>query len=102
MQTCLYLREGEAIMTKNILITGSQEQLGQELQVLVENQKQNLSDTNFYFSDRNSLDITDKANIETFSTTNTISIQLYIVPRIQQSTRLRRIKKLQIASTICQ
>ena len=61
-------------MPKNILITGSKGQLGQELQILVKNQEHNLSDVNFYFTDRDSLDITNKDALEKFIETNTIDI----------------------------
>ena len=59
-------------MPKNILITGSNGQLGQELQYLVEKQEHNLLDGNFYFTDRDSLDITNKDVLEKFIKTNTV------------------------------
>ncbi len=60
-------------MPKNILITGSNGQLGRELRDLVEKQGHVLSGVNFYFTDRTSLDITDKNAIEVFCTTNNIN-----------------------------
>lgn len=53
-------------MTKNILITGSNGQLGFELQAIVDNQIFSLPHANFYFTDKNSLDITDKQALEVF------------------------------------
>ncbi len=60
-------------MPKNILITGSNGQLGQELQYLVEKQEHSLAGANFYFTDRDSLDITNKDVLEKFIKTNTIN-----------------------------
>ena len=59
-------------MIKNILITGANGQVGQELQVLVEKKEHDLQDSNFYFTDRDSLDITHKDELEKFIDTNTI------------------------------
>ncbi|MCK5788564.1 MAG: dTDP-4-dehydrorhamnose reductase, partial [Chlamydiia bacterium] len=59
-------------MPKNILITGSNGQLGQEFRNLVERQDHGLSCANFYFTDRDSLDITNKDALEIFIETNTI------------------------------
>ena len=53
----------------NILVTGSKGQVGSELQELADEHKYN-----FYFTDRDSLDITDKKQIETFVNTNDINI----------------------------
>jgi len=49
----------------NVLVTGSNGQLGSELRALV-------SDENFYFTDRDSLDISDKSAVELFCKENTI------------------------------
>ena len=70
MQTSLPLEK--IYMPKNILITGSKGQLGQELQTLVEKQEHNLSAANFYFTDRDSLDITNKATVKIFIESNVI------------------------------
>ena len=70
MPTCLHLEK--ICMPKNILITGSNGQLGQELQSLVEKQEHELSGANFYFTDRDSLDITNKKDLQNFIETNTI------------------------------
>ena len=51
----------------NILVTGSKGQVGSELQEL-----SGTYEYNFYFTDRDSLDITDKSQIETFVKNNTI------------------------------
>jgi dTDP-4-dehydrorhamnose reductase len=53
----------------NILVTGSKGQLGSELQELAGSYE-----NNFFFTDRDSLDITDKAAIETFVKDNSIDI----------------------------
>jgi len=59
-------------MIKNILITGSNGQLGRELQELVNKQDHNLFDISFYFTDRSSLDITDKNELQNFIELNSI------------------------------
>ncbi len=59
-------------MTKNILITGSNGQLGQELQKLVHDQEYDLPQTNFYFTDKNSLDITKEQILREFVEVNAI------------------------------
>jgi len=59
-------------MPKNILITGANGQLGQEIQVLVEKQEHDLLDGNFYFTDRDFLDITNKDELEKFIELNAI------------------------------
>ncbi|HIM75053.1 MAG TPA: dTDP-4-dehydrorhamnose reductase [Campylobacterales bacterium] len=53
----------------NILVTGSNGQVGSELQALSNNYEYN-----FFFTDRNSLDITNKKEIEDFIQTNSINI----------------------------
>ena len=57
-------------MPSHILITGSNGQLGQEFQSLVSNQA--YSDKQFYFTDRNSLDITNKEALTLFIEKNKI------------------------------
>jgi len=52
-------------MTKHVLITGSNGQLGQELKALVGKQTDKNDDTQFFFTDRDSLDITDKNALTT-------------------------------------
>ena len=68
----IYLPMEKTCMSKNILITGSNGQLGSELQSLVEKNEHNLLDSNFYFTDRDSLDITNKNVLEKFIQTNAI------------------------------
>ncbi|MBL1244877.1 MAG: dTDP-4-dehydrorhamnose reductase [Sulfurimonas sp.] len=53
----------------NILVTGSKGQVGSELQAL-----KNDYNYNFFFTDRNSLDITNKKEIENFIQENSINI----------------------------
>ena len=53
-------------MSKNILITGAQGQLGQEFQFLVSNQSYNDSAAHFFFTDKDSLNITNKQSVATF------------------------------------
>ena len=53
----------------NILVTGSNGQLGSEIKVLSSN-----SDDTFFFTDANELDITDKKAIESFIETNQIDV----------------------------
>ncbi|QVY65627.1 dTDP-4-dehydrorhamnose reductase [Polaribacter sp. Q13] len=50
------MKEGKI---KNILITGSDGRLGQELQEIVTKQESNYTKSNFHFTNRNSLDITN-------------------------------------------
>ena len=57
-------------MPSHILITGSKGQLGQEFQSLVSNQE--YRDKRFYFTDRNSLDITNKSSLALFIEKNHI------------------------------
>ena len=52
----------------NILVTGSNGQLGSEVQELSSNY-----DYNFFFTDRDSLDITNEKEIQTFVKTNNIN-----------------------------
>ncbi len=53
----------------NILVTGSNGQLGSEIQELSSNYSYN-----FFFTDRNNIDITSKDNIESFCQTNNINV----------------------------
>ena len=59
-------------MSKNILVTGANGQLGSELQSLVEKNEHDLLESNFYFTDRDSLDITNKDVLEKFIESNEI------------------------------
>lgn len=59
-------------MIKNILITGANGQLGRELRLLVENNMHNLIHVNFYFTDKNSLNITDKKKIKNYISEHSI------------------------------
>jgi dTDP-4-dehydrorhamnose reductase len=60
-------------MTKHVLITGSNGQLGQELKALVAKQTDKNDDTQFFFTDRDSLDITDKNALTAFIETKSIN-----------------------------
>jgi dTDP-4-dehydrorhamnose reductase len=60
-------------MTKHVLITGSNGQLGQELKALVGKQTDKNDDTQFFFTDRDSLDITDKNALTAFIETKNIN-----------------------------
>jgi dTDP-4-dehydrorhamnose reductase len=53
-------------MPKHILITGSTGQVGSELSALVRAKEHHLDLAVFYFTDRKTLDITDKEMLETF------------------------------------
>ena len=56
-------------MTKNILITGANGQLGSEIEALSSNYS---SDVKFFFTDKDDLDISNKSSIESFCTNNNI------------------------------
>ncbi len=56
----------------NILVTGANGQLGSEIRELVQSFKSNVQGSKFYFTDKNSLDITDKNQIEEFVNENSI------------------------------
>jgi len=65
----------------NILVTGANGQLGSEIRYLVineknviQNSKLNIQNYNFYFTDKNKLDITNKKEIEEFVNKNNIKI----------------------------
>jgi len=53
-------------MLKNVLVTGANGQLGRELQILADSDVYEFSHTNFYFTDKNTLDITDKRKLENY------------------------------------
>ena len=59
-------------MPKHILVTGANGQLGSELYALTE--QNNYDELYFYFTDKENLDITDKAKIEDFCKENTIEV----------------------------
>ena len=59
-------------MLKNILVTGANGQLGNELQLLVQNSNHQLKDVHFYFTDKSNLDITKKESLESFIKDNSI------------------------------
>jgi len=61
-------------MSKNILITGANGQLGQELQFLIEHNDYDLPSTKFYFTNKNSLDIRDQDSLGQFLDKNTIDV----------------------------
>jgi dTDP-4-dehydrorhamnose reductase len=60
-------------MAKHVLITGSNGQLGQELKALVSKQTDKDHDAQFFFTDRDSLDITDKNALTAFIETKNIN-----------------------------
>ncbi|RUM69247.1 MAG: dTDP-4-dehydrorhamnose reductase [Sulfurovum sp.] len=59
-------------MIKNVLITGADGQVGSELRELIENEKYQLLDVNFYFTTRKILDITHQKSVENFIQENKI------------------------------
>ena len=59
-------------MIKNILITGAKGQLGCELQVLVEHNEYQIEDATFYFTDKDTLDITNQQELSEFVKVNEI------------------------------
>lgn len=61
-------------MSKNILITGANGQVGQAFQSLLENKKHTDDTHHFYFTTRETLDITDKEMLEKFVKENQIDI----------------------------
>ncbi len=69
MKDNIQLQVKNIIMTKNILITGSNGQLGSEIRELAVNSKQQ-----FFFTDVAELDITDKSAVESFVAENKIDI----------------------------
>jgi len=62
----IYLIMEKIYMPKNILITGADGQVGQAFQALLENKKHTDTTHRFYFTSRDTLDITDKNTLETF------------------------------------
>jgi len=61
-------------MTKHILVTGSKGQLGRELNVLVSKQKHNDDSLKFHFTDRDTLDISNKQALENYIEQKKINI----------------------------
>ena len=57
----------------NILVTGTSGQLGSELHYLSENKKELCEGWSFFFTDRKTLDITNKSDVENFCTKNAIT-----------------------------
>jgi len=60
----------------NVLVTGANGQLGSELRSLIQHPTSSIQHHNFYFTDRNELDITDRQAIEDFCTQYQIKIIL--------------------------
>ena len=58
----------------SILVTGSNGQLGSELKALIQHPTSNIQHHDFYFTDRSTLDITNKTSVENFCLTNNIKI----------------------------
>lgn len=58
----------------NILVTGSNGQLGSEIKSLIQSSIFNIQNYNFYFTNRSELDITDKLGIEEFISKNKINV----------------------------
>jgi len=61
-------------MPKNILITGAKGQVGEAFQSLLENKKHTNASRCFYFTDKDTLDITSKASFEDFVAKNEIDV----------------------------
>jgi len=57
-----------------VLVTGSNGQLGSELRHIIQNSTSEIQHHNFYFTDKSTLDITDKNAIDNFCTQNNIKI----------------------------
>ncbi len=72
----IYLIFRRTFMPKHILITGAKGQVGQELNALVESKNHRLEDTVFHFTDRETLDITDKEALEKYIYSYKINIIL--------------------------
>ncbi len=70
----IYLLTQRITMPKHILITGANGQVGQAFQALLANQKQTEKTNHFYFTSRETLDISDKDALETFVKENHIDI----------------------------
>ena len=68
----IYLTIVRSSMNRNILITGANGQLGREFRALVENRERLEGADRYYFTDRETLDITDKAAVERFVKENGI------------------------------
>jgi len=58
----------------NILVTGSHGQLGSEIKTIVKNNSLDYIDKSFFFTTKDSLDITDKSSIEEYIKNNKIDI----------------------------
>ncbi|SFV53974.1 dTDP-4-dehydrorhamnose reductase [hydrothermal vent metagenome] len=58
----------------NILVTGSHGQLGSEIKTIVKNNSLEYADKSFFFTTKDSLDITDKSSIEAYIKNNNIDI----------------------------
>ena len=72
MQICLIMEK--TYMSKNILITGANGQVGQAFQALLENKKRTDDTHHFYFTSRDTLDISDKESLEKFIVSKQIDI----------------------------
>lgn len=68
----IYLIMEKTYMSKHILITGANGQLGSELYALTD--QNSYDELYFYFTDKENLDITDKSKIEDFCKENTIKV----------------------------
>jgi len=60
-------------MSNNILVTGSNGQIGQELQALVANYKYINNNNQFFFTNKDTLDITDEKRVEEYIDKNSIN-----------------------------
>lgn len=58
----------------NILVTGSNGQLGSELKEIITSKTLSIENAIFFFTDRSSLDISNKKSIEDFVTKNTVNV----------------------------
>ena len=61
-------------MPKTILVTGSNGQLGSEINALISNDEYSMMSAKWFFTDRSTLDITDAQALESFCTKNDINI----------------------------
>ena len=70
----IYLHTERTFMRKNILITGANGQLGREFRSLVANQERFETADHYFFTDKETLDITDKDAVDRYVKENAIDI----------------------------
>ena len=74
MKQMIYLIMELIIIMVNVLVTGSSGQLGSEIKELIQNPIFNIQNYNFYFTDRKTLNITNRLELEKFAVANKIKI----------------------------